>query len=104
MVIGLPTGKCCQCASALKNLHANYELIRSNAPFIHDFCYHGNTLVENPGRILKQDPVQDPTASYRILDRILQDPVGPLDRILQDPVGPLDRIIQDPVGPFEDFL
>ena len=31
-------------------------------------------------RILKQDPVQDPrqdpTGSYRILDRILQDPIG----------------------------
>ena len=28
----------------MKNLHAKYELDRSNAPVIREFCYHGNRI------------------------------------------------------------
>ena len=54
------------------------------------------TLVENPC----QDPTIGSWKSFRILCRIL-------DRIMQDPVGSyriLCRFLNNPVGPFEDFL
>ena len=41
-----------------------------------------DSLVENPARILSQDP----TKSFRILCRILQDPTESY-MVLQDPIG-----------------